>query len=179
MADTCTLCIDGCQQTPEGLCPLHWQRNASGHCTESWNCLQYSNTINRVFGALFLFVALIYVRIMYYRSLHSEDPQPHASAVERPSCSSSSPLAMLKYVCKLFASFIQRYPPQNFARCLTHRPHASHGPCCNCCSCRGFTPGPSDRFLMLTSVIIRGLDLVLLFRHTANAETSCPRCFPR
>ena len=37
----------------------------------------------------------------------------------------------------------------------------------------------SDRVFMLSFVVIRGFDLLLLFRHRTNAETNCPRCFPR
>ena len=131
MADTCSVCVEGCQQTPEGLCPFYWQRNASGYCTEAWNCLQFQNTIDRVVGAAFLLVALVYARIIYYRSARADEPRARtASAVEWPSCSFLSLSGVFIFLYKLCVWVIERYPPQNFARCFAWRPLASRVPSC-------------------------------------------------
>ncbi len=131
MADTCSLCVEGCERTPAGLCLFYWQRNASGYCTEAWNCMQYSNVIHRVFGALYLFIAFILVRIIYYKSVHTDDSRAcTAAAVEWPSCSFLSLSGIFIFVNKLLVFVIERYPPQNFARCCARRPYTSRGPFC-------------------------------------------------
>lgn len=161
MADTCTVCYDstatsdgvfriGCGKTPEGLCPKYWLRDATGNCTESWNCLQYSNIIHRVIGVLFLLVALIYARIIYYRSVHADELRKRTiTPFEMPHCSCLSLSGIFIFIYKFTLSIIERYPPQNFAR-----------------------------FFLMSACAIRGFDIVLLFRHTTDPHSNCPACFP-
>ena len=138
MADTCTVCTlvsssaegalqVGCQ-TPEGVCPKYWQRDAAGHCTESWNCLQYSNTIHRVIGSLFLLLALIYLKIMYIRRVRPDDSRARAAPTfEMPSCSFLSLSGIFLFFYRIFVYLMELYPPQNIARCFAvwHSLHTS------------------------------------------------------
>ena len=120
MADTCLVCVQGCTKTPEGGCPKNWMipaGSAESLCSEAWNCMQYPNTIQRVVGVMFLLVALIYVIIIYHRHRHaSEDSRARtATSSERITCS-MSPSGIFIYIYKIIMVFIQRVPPQNFAR---------------------------------------------------------------
>jgi len=66
----CAVCSVGCDPVnaiPNGTCPKFWERpEGSSLCSQSWTCSQFSNPSNRIVGGVFLLVALLYVRIMYY-----------------------------------------------------------------------------------------------------------------
>ncbi len=69
--DACRLCASGCDtvdnSSPNGTCPKFWQRPpGSTLCSQAWSCETGTATGIRVCGAVFLALAVVYVRLIYH-----------------------------------------------------------------------------------------------------------------
>ena len=125
---------------------------------------------------MFLLVALVYVRIIYHRHWHaSEESRARtATSSERITCS-MSPSGMFIYIYKVIMAFIQKVPPQNFARSIDRTLHTS------ALFSILLTLDILHRLFLFAATAIRGIDIVLLVRHVNEPKATCnnTNCFPR
>ena len=108
----CAVCIEGCDTVdniPNGTCPKFWDRPpGSSLCMQSWTCTQFSNANNRIVGVIFLLVALLYVRIIYYNYKKGALDANLITATDSSSASSS--------VFKRALRAWQKFNPRTHAR---------------------------------------------------------------